>query len=173
MKTKMIALILSLPSISSAADYQHIRDAAIGGHNTEQLANVSVDDCKTACNDRGWCKSFDYYKHERKCDLSKADYRSVGLKSDYPGNPYDHYSKIADIYQYQHVRDAAISGHNEEQLTNVSVDDCKTACNKRDWCKSFDYYKHERKCDLSKADYRSVGLKSDYPGNPYDHYSKQ
>ena len=95
MKNISIQLILMccLSNISIAASYQHIKDAAISGHNEEQLTNASVNDCKNACSSKSWCKSFDYYKGDRKCDLSRANYRDVGLKSDYSGNPYDHYSK--------------------------------------------------------------------------------
>ena len=170
-KSLAVISIVLLPSLTFASGYQHIGNAAISGHNTKQLTNVSVQACKTACTGASWCKSFDYYKKENKCDLSKANYRTTGLKSNYPGNPYDHYSKIPT--SYQHIGNAAISGHNTKQLTNVSVQACKTACTSASWCKSFDYYKKENKCDLSKANYRTTGLKSNYPGNPYDHYSKQ
>ena len=55
----------------------------------------------------------------------------------------------------------------------MAVEDCKLQCNKKDWCKSFDYYKNVNKCDLSDKNAADVGgLKSTYPGNPYDYYER-
>jgi len=66
-------------------------NAAISGFNNEQMAGT-VDECKTACRSRFWCKSFDYYKNAAKCDLSSASASDVGgLKLDYHGHPYNHY----------------------------------------------------------------------------------
>jgi len=150
------------------------RNAAIYGHNKEQLTDVTVEDCKVACCSRDWCESFDYHKHSQKCDLSERVALEVGgLKTDYSGNPYDHYS-LPDRCPslFLHARNAAIQGHNKEQLTDVTVEDCKAACCSRDWCKSFDYYKLSQKCDLSEGIALEVGgLKRDYFGNPFDHYS--
>ena len=40
------------------------------------------------------CQSFGYNKASHTCDLSSATAKSVGgLKTDYPGNPFDHYSR--------------------------------------------------------------------------------
>ena len=172
-KTLFVISVVLLANTTFASEYQQVVNAAIRGHNEIKLFNVTVQACKNTCSSKSWCRSFDYYKKERKCDLSKANYRDTGLKSDYPGNPYDHYSKIIRLSSYRHIKNSAISGHNTKKLTNVSVQACKIACTYTSWCRSFDYYKKERKCDLSKANYRATGLKSDYPGNPYDHYSKQ
>lgn len=78
---------------TSGKTYGKISNAAIKGHNDEKLSGVSVSDCIRACNDRQWCKSFDYYKNKAKCDLSSKSYKDVGLKQNYSGNPYDHYIK--------------------------------------------------------------------------------
>ncbi len=77
-----------------SAHYKHIPDAAISGHNTKHLSNVSVHNCMEACDNESWCTSFDYYKGEKRCDLSDKKAGDVdGLKTDYDGNPYDHYEK--------------------------------------------------------------------------------
>lgn len=74
---------------------------------------------------------------------------------------------------YSRTPNAAISGHNRRHLTGVSPDDCARACDGEPWCVSFDYYKKERACDLSDKRAGDVGgLKTNYSGNPYDHYSK-
>lgn len=71
------------------------RNAAISGHNNLHLSNVSPEDCARACRDEKnfVCRSFDYYKHEDACDLSTQSAASTSLKTDYPGNPYDHYAR--------------------------------------------------------------------------------
>ena len=51
----------------------------------------SVQACKTACCDAEWCKSFDYYKNEDKCDLCDGIHT---LKTDWENNPYDHYGVV-------------------------------------------------------------------------------
>ena len=66
---------------------------------------------------------------------------------------------------------AAISGHNRESLTVVTVAACQTACCNRDWCNSFDYNRAASTCDLSDAP-PSTALKKDYDGNPYDFYAR-
>jgi len=73
--------------------FQHIPNAAISGRNTKHLNNVKVSDCKSACLSKNWCNSFDYYKRAKKCDLSNAPI-STPLKTNYRGNPYDHYRLI-------------------------------------------------------------------------------
>jgi len=66
---------------------------------------------------------------------------------------------------------AAISGNNREHLTGFDPDGCTRACCSRSWCKTFDYYKNTRQCDLSDTAASDVGgLKTNYAGNPYDHY---
>ncbi len=79
--------------------FSRVANAAIVGHNVEQLRNVQPKDCASACADSSrssWCKSFDYYKSQRACDLSDKHGSDVGgLKTDYVGNPYDHYLRVA------------------------------------------------------------------------------
>ncbi|MBT5305614.1 MAG: hypothetical protein HOL31_11105 [Candidatus Scalindua sp.] len=77
---------------------------------------------------------------------------------------------------YTITRNAAISGYNNKHLTNVSPEECARLCEEETSfvCKSFDYYKRERACDLSDKSADEVGgLKTDYGGNPYDHYARQ
>jgi hypothetical protein len=155
-------------------------NAAIPGYNVQQLANVTPEMCAAACQDstrRGWCKSFDYHKAVQRCDLSDKRAGDVGgLKTDYAGNPYDHYSlKPTALEGFVRTPNAAISGYNVEALLNVAPADCAAACTDGDrsaWCKSFDYHKSGLRCDLSDKRATDVaGLKTDYAGNPYDHYS--
>ncbi|AOY00067.1 hypothetical protein BJP62_06155 [Jeongeupia sp. USM3] len=136
--------------------------------------------CATACTDSaraGWCVSFDHQRAEQWCDLSdKRAADAGGLKTDYPGNPYDHYSLRPDpLKAFYRTPDAAISGYNSAHLSNVQPADCAAACtdtSRSGWCKSFDYYKSQQACDLSDKRAGEVGgLKTSYAGNPYDHYA--
>ena len=160
----------SQPYIGNAS-YVLMKNAAISGHNTEHLNNRTVDQCMEACDQRGWCTSFDYYKNDQACDLSVMNAYMASLRTTYPGNPYDHYTKTT--ITYRRVTNAAISGHNRERVSNVTPSQCMATCNARSWCRSFDYYKNDNACDLSDQTSASVGgLTTNYPGNPYDHYQK-
>lgn len=155
--------------------FTKFKNGAIQGSNRRHLTNVSVSECKRACKTEAsfYCLSFDYYKNDNACDLSsdQAD-TAGGVKTDYNGNPYDHY---ASNNYYKKTANAAISGYNIKHLSNVSVDECITACEEESHftCKSFDYYKNEKACDLSDKQSIDVGgLKTDYTNNPYDHYAR-
>ena len=148
-------------------------DAAIPGENYTQLTNHSVDQCMRACDKDTRCNSFDYFKNQNKCDLSTKSRYDTALKTDYPGNPYDHYSK--SVVTYLRIPDAAIRFHNDLTLTEVSVGTCKAVCNANPLCKSFDFYKNRRICDLSYVNRHdpNVDFERNYEGDPYDHYEKQ
>ena len=178
-----LALLLSGAACNAASldPFDKTPNAAIPGYNTEHLATVTPEQCATACRDSSrsaWCVSFDYARAGAWCDLSDRRAQDVGgLKTDYAGNPYDHYSLRADpLQQFERTADAAIAGYNNEALTGVSPQDCAAACTgdaRKSWCRSFDYYKSGQRCDLSDRRANDVGgLKTDYPGNPYDHYSR-
>jgi len=82
------------PGATRSGTWEHTANAAISGYNIEHLDDVTVDDCKQRCSAAPWCKSFDYYKFKAKCDLSdkSADEITQGLKTNYDGNPFDHYA---------------------------------------------------------------------------------
>ncbi|MFC1814057.1 PAN domain-containing protein [Thermodesulfobacteriota bacterium] len=66
---------------------------------------------------------------------------------------------------------AAIYLENKDELKPVTLERCKSACNKRDWCRSFDYSESDSWCLLSDKTAADVGgLKRDYPGHPWDYY---
>jgi len=91
----LLAGSMGVAATAQGDSYHKTPNAAISGHNNRQVAG-SVEDCKRACDSQTSfrCKSFDYYKRERKCDLSDKQASEVGgLKRDYAGNPYDHYER--------------------------------------------------------------------------------
>ena len=76
---------------------------------------------------------------------------------------------------YKSYPNAAISGHNNIHLTDVSPEDCAKRCNEESSfiCRSFDYFKNSQQCYLSDKDKDMVGgLKTDYDGDPYDYYER-
>jgi len=98
-------------SSNSRAPYDIIRNAAIPGNNTKSI-NGSRATCKKACDGYGWCKSFDFHKGKNKCDLSNKNARTASLKRNYPGNPYDHYSKSEARRDKPTVKPQIINGRN-------------------------------------------------------------
>ena len=185
MKPIFLTLLLAaacLPLCAQAsglADFTLTPNAAISGYNRENLTIVTPAQCAEACQGSersGWCVSFDFNKTTSACDLSHKRAGDVGgLKTDYSGNPYDHYSLKPDpLKAFARVPNAAISGYNVENLKNVTPKDCASACtdaSRSSWCKSFDFNKTTGACDLSDKRASDVGgLKTDYAGNPYDHY---
>merc|ERR1711933_326864 len=116
-------------------------NAAISGHNNEQHIG-SIADCQALCFDRSWCKSFDYYKNDHKCDLSDKNKAEVGLKTDYAGNPYDHYEKPDGfiVLAGWAPGTGCLSGHNDVNFPNYDVTQCKRACLEDVQCKSIDWH---------------------------------
>lgn len=187
MNSLMMRLTLTLAAVwvpqvvhaAGLADFTFTANAAISGFNRESLTGVTPQQCAEACqaSDRsGWCVSFDFNRTTSTCDLSDKRASQVGgLKTDYSGNPYDHYSLKPDpLRVFSRVTNAAISGYNVENLPNVTPKECAAACtdaSRSNWCKSFDFNKTTNACDLSDKRASDVGgLKTNYSGNPYDHY---
>lgn len=80
------------------SDYVRIPDSAIQGHNQITLSNVDTESCAQACSteDGFICRSFDYNKSDRRCQLTQMTPASAnGLKTNYPGDPWDHYVRPA------------------------------------------------------------------------------
>lgn len=176
-----LAWLAAAQAQAAALDaFQHQPNGAIAGYNNEQLSGVTPEACAAACTStprEAWCRSFDYDKAAAKCDLSDKSALDVGLKTNYSGNPYDHYSlkpAYDPLSKFASTANAAISGFNTEALTGVTPQQCAAACtdaSRASWCRSFDYQKTAAKCDLSDRRASEVGgLKTDYSGNPYDHY---
>ena len=84
----------------ACGNWQHTANAAILGHNNGHLDDVTIEQCKDSCCANPQCKSFDYYKQSSECDVSYSSAFDVGgLKTDYAGNPYDHYALDRGNYQ--------------------------------------------------------------------------
>jgi len=95
-------------------------DAAISGHNIEQLTGQTVVSCQVACNTAEWCKSFDWYKNSARCDLSDKCACDVGgLKTDYAGDPYDHYSCDCEACPTPSPPADVSGGHGDPHMINI------------------------------------------------------
>jgi len=101
-----------------------------------------------------------FYRHPLKNECGLYDSKGI----------YDQPKQQKKSCTFDRTQSRALSGYNDEHLTSVTRDDCKKACCKRDWCKSFDYYNNTKECDLSKAVASEVGGLYDSKGI-YDHYS--
>lgn len=91
----MLALWLA-PYFTLRSQFVVTQNAAIKGHNVKILNFTSLTSCMQAClNETAFsCKSFDYSKVLQTCDLSdKTAIEVGGLKTDYPHDPYAHYSR--------------------------------------------------------------------------------
>ncbi|MET3375689.1 hypothetical protein ABIC89_004763 [Variovorax boronicumulans] len=95
----LFAALAGHASAASLDAFAATPNAAISGNNIENLTQSTPEMCASAClgAPRGaWCVSFDYNKTAQRCDLSDKRASDIGgLKTDYVGNPYDHYSLIA------------------------------------------------------------------------------
>ena len=178
-KVIFFALSVFFAQNSFAGSYVKYKNSAIKGHNVITANKHTVQQCRALCDGHSWCRSFDYHKKSNKCDLSDHSYYLVPLKNDYPGNPYDHYMKMdvevnPELNKYRFSQNAAIKGYNRVKLSSRSVKSCRLECDNEPWCVSFDYHKKTSKCDLSaKSAGNGDKLKTNYPGNPYDHYYKK
>lgn len=86
-------LFFATPGLAVTLDeFRFTANSAISGYNTEHLTSVTPEQCATACraSSRPWCKSFDYHRADKWCDLSDKRASDVGGLS--AGTTYDHYN---------------------------------------------------------------------------------
>ena len=148
----------------------------------DRLCDELVFDCNRGHFSNGWCVIV----------TSKAPVVDAGLALKTPsqavcdgvagsvgeGGRWDKsttWCVIGEVVSYQRTPNAGIKGHNKRTLHKTSLDDCRAACTATAWCKSFDYKRAESTCFLQDVNRHDVskGLKTDYPGHPYDHYEKR
>jgi len=79
------------PAIGSDG-FGMVPNAGIPGHNKESFPGMTLEICKSICVQRAWCKSIDFDRAKGACYVQPVAEEDVGsLRTDYPGNPYDHY----------------------------------------------------------------------------------
>ena len=150
--------------------YYAVKGAGLPGNNTETVEDISLDECKSECNKKDWCKTFDYKTSDKKCYLSNTDSSTVPLKFDYKDDPYQHYHR-ASKGEYALIPRTAIKDNNDVSMDGT-IQECKTACNDNLECKSFDFYRGQDKCDLSYTNAGEIKMNSGGDDYSYDHYGK-
>jgi len=143
---------------SGSCSWQHIANAAISGFNDLHLSSVTADQCKEACCANSQCKSFDYHKNTNKCDLSFSSAAEAGgLKTDYSGNPYDHY-ELVRCNQDKIERNVDYLGFDIRFIDQVEdAESCGKLCAQTPLCKTWTYIKapthaHFKRCHLKSSD---------------------
>jgi len=73
-KTILISMLMcnffGVTNLAYGDTYKYFSNSYIKDHNTRRPRNVTVKQCKSMCNKKYWCKSFDYHKGKNRCDLS-------------------------------------------------------------------------------------------------------
>jgi len=99
-------------------------NAGIPGYNKEVVNNISLERCKQICKERSWCKSVDYERKVGRCYVQNANKSDAPLKTNYSGNPYDHYecvnSQTTDVINTDDASNSSTTG-------NLTPNDKKTA----------------------------------------------
>lgn len=176
--SKKVVKQITKRDITALRQFKKIRNAGIVGYNTEVFITKSAAECAQSCLNKSWCRSFDYGRAENKCHLQKVTATGkVKLKTNYAGNPYDHYSiknpkpqRTAELARFSLIPNAAIPGHNKKKLKGLSAAQCAKACLKESWCLSFDLTRSNGQCHLQSSNPALAVIKTDYPNNPHDHY---
>ena len=166
-------------TIQNTNVFKLFANTAIAGQNDASFSNVSEQECQAKCTSHTefLCKSVDYTKSTRKCDLSKSTLSDSAVKK--VSNPaYNHYQRtdlVQNIDVFELVNNTAIQGENDKSYKNVSVDQCKAHCLNSTslTCRSFDYTKSTRTCDLSESYYSQGGLNLIQNNNAYSHYVRK
>ena len=89
--------VLTLTRVASADSFSMTPNAGIPGYNQETHEGISALACQDLCIGRSWCKSADYERAKGKCFLQPVNKFEQSLKTDYPGNPFDHYHKSGNV----------------------------------------------------------------------------
>ena len=131
----------------------------LSGHNDKEFKGT-VQECFKACAEEKSfvCKSFDYVKSGRYCNLSKVARGGPGVSMG-RSTDYSYYQRVFNTtakYPSNYkapVKGTYLSGNNDREFRG-SVEECFKACNeeKSFVCKSFDSYKSggSAYCNLSR-----------------------
>ena len=172
LKPALIFRILALPRGFRNDLSTHNGGGLLADHRMRSLVLVIVTCSTRSLAEPVLCTNTCNYDADGDCD-------DGGVGSNYDACSYgtdcadcDGRRPDFDSCTYDWTQNAALSGYNHRTLLDVSVEDCKVACCQTEWCVTFDYHKNTNKCDLSRTRAEDVGgLSTNYPGNPYDHYS--
>lgn len=172
-----VQTVSSTFDVSKNVDFTGLRH----GETRSQSLYICAETCM---GDRN-CMSFQYNKYQALCVMNKLDSRHAELSRQNSDHAWDHFefkdgTTLANYRgpqpgDFVHEPNAALQGHNTKPSVKGSVEACMHLCQTETafLCKSFDYDKSRKTCDLSDKFYSDVGgLKTDYPGDRYDHYTR-
>lgn len=154
--------------------------------NTKIIRNKTPTECAVECNNKWWCRSFDYQKPNKTCALSawaigdkyldgygKEKTTQVGTNETYLPK-YDYYQRLGtnippsrslSVGRYYPLEGRGLRGRDDKIIENQSLKECSSKCSASDWCKSFDYDERNNKCYLSKL--TSEMVKKENPNITY------
>jgi hypothetical protein len=144
----------------------------LSGNNDKKIKTSYIEECKKACVEETsfLCKSFDFYKRGKYCNLSKKAPGDKGVST----------GRSSDYTLYQRIKFAApktafkkydkgraISGWNTKRITGGTIEDCKDSCyyEKSFYCRSIDYTTNQKWCDLSIKSFKDSGIRTAYNSN--------
>ena len=157
---------------SVPSDFRIMENRAISGSNDNSKIVASPQECRDLCLSESdfVCKSADYTKATKKCDLSKSTLLEVDASRRIKNSAYDHFER-ANFDDFREIQNTAISGKNNRSFVGVSPATCRTLCLEEDGflCRSVDYTKATKKCDLSDSTLSSSKVVKDAA---YDHFER-
>lgn len=119
-----------------------------GFDNLYRLNSVSPEDCATVCFKQSECRSFEYKRSLRICDLSKETTAHHSLTN----NKYWDFYEIAvdEISFFKRSHFQIVDGYDDlPRLQNISVMSCASACLRNHFCRSFGYNAFNSICQRS------------------------
>eukprot|EP00111_Clytia_hemisphaerica_P021963 TCONS_00064566-protein len=183
MKSLILSLVLfniftKVVSQALTKEWATPKLACIYGHNAKIYFNVrNLRKCQLKCEALSYCKSIEYNRRIRRCQLSRET--SLTSKKSYkvpchydPKNYYFTEIKPKALTKEWTKRIfACIYHHNDKEIQNIrSFEDCQHKCEAAKYCNSIEYNKKTRKCLLTRETSSTVA-KGDYH-KPCYHDSK-
>jgi hypothetical protein len=116
---------------------------------------LTLDECRTACEDRSTCMSISYKTEQMRCKLSDGNFLQDAAGQSAVGT----FSSSAQCRYYEYTRpptalsvsfllggsDSTYPGYgclrdrNSEELTGLTLEQCRAACEARSTCMSINY----------------------------------
>ncbi|XP_030835557.1 uncharacterized protein LOC578177 isoform X2 [Strongylocentrotus purpuratus] len=159
------------------SEYALVPAAYLGGNNDGTHSVATAELCAERCNkERSFvCRSFEYNEQSNECLTSSSNSRDVDLTF-LLSTRFNYYERldIGPIALFDITPNSAMPGNNIESLTAVSMEECAERCLVAAWpCASFDFARRANRCWLSNKSPSQVSIRSDFPDNPYDFFSRR
>ncbi|XP_072165248.1 apolipoprotein(a)-like [Diadema setosum] len=165
------------PQTDALSNFAIFRGGYLPGNNQRVLDSTTVEQCAQSCIDeRSFvCRSFDFNKENNQCFMASVNSRDENVQ--FPSNTqFDFYERIdvGPLSLFDITPNSALPGHNVQALSAVSMEECAEQCLLASWaCASFDFARQSNRCWLSDKTTADVSIRSDFPNNPYDFFSRR